>query len=99
MTNVISRWECPVCGGWTEKGNWREPHTRGDIRRSATTSECPGVPVERRYIAEDVLRNDAVLMAVMEVIADQFGASSNVSAERCIVAAIEAAKGVTDVQS
>ncbi|MDQ3274647.1 MAG: hypothetical protein M3Q39_06340 [Actinomycetota bacterium] len=44
--NTIVRWECPECGK-----AWRPGTTRHN--------DCPGVPVERTYVAVDALRREA----------------------------------------
>ncbi len=55
MTDTISRWECPECGREKMRGQHRETYM-GEI--------CPGVSVERTYIATDTLLSAEVRVAV-----------------------------------
>lgn len=45
MTDTIRRWECPRCGRVLERV-WSPGDSHG---------HCPGVPVERVYVARDAL--------------------------------------------
>jgi len=49
VTDTIKRWECPECGRkWT-------PFTRAPKHHCARGEGCPGVPVERVYVAVEAL--------------------------------------------
>lgn len=52
MSDTIRRWECPECGrAWLNV----TPNERHADDRRAVPHGCPGVPVERVYIAVDAL--------------------------------------------
>ncbi len=44
MTNIIKRWECPECGAKRDEP-WEH---------STSWLTCPGVPVEREYVAVEL---------------------------------------------
>ena len=62
MSDTIKRWECPECGRWIVQKGFLE-HNAGDRR-------CPGVPVERTYVAVDALLSDETRRIVAERLDD-----------------------------
>ncbi len=57
MSDTITRWECPKCGR-ADANHWDDEDTYN----------CPGVPVERTYVAVDALRE---ALALVRGLADQ----------------------------
>jgi len=58
--DVIRRWECPKC-------------EVGSFRRFSSHSSCPGVPVERVYVAVDALLNDGASRAASQQLTTRLG--------------------------
>ncbi len=88
MTDTISRWECPECG---EKWGYaaEAPHGGPGLIR------CPGVPVERTYVAVDALLSGKAHLAAVNTYANQerlsaTGMRATLGAEAVLEAAINA---------
>ncbi len=60
MTDTIIRWECPECDAWGVRGSG--PHYRA--LNAQQVRLCPGIPVERTYVATDTLLSAEVRVAV-----------------------------------
>ncbi len=97
MTDTITRWECPECGRQTSATVHVPPI---EDRRDWW---CPGVPVERTYVAVDALLSGKAHLAAVNTYANQerlsaTGMRATLGAEAVLEAAINAiTEEATDV--